>query len=524
MKKLRASHRTTREKCRENPLNNYPHFNASEIYGKTNPLRDAELFCRFGAVLGSQMSPGAKFLLSRDHRSESVSLLNAFANGLRATGTAVVNLGTLPACVMHYAARRTRADGCAMISAAGLAQDSYRIHWTLAHAAFPDAVPEMLKAVEEFTPMRNSLIGTLAQLPINAELRPDANLREALEALALKTDVPCPIRVAPKLSDARLLNVSFDYVAWLQDTWVDLQNVSQQIVLDPKYGIWAARARTYLQAVLPHSFITALRDIADPELAHESETQSGANTRSPLTEEVDRTRADLGFMLGEDGGQIQAVDGMSFTLTHEELTWIFLQSFAQSLEGQYFVHDGCCSSRIIAEAKRFGAEPVCVSMEEAAFRKKMLSTGAPFGAGFQGKHYFRAIFGDSDALFSVCWLVDFLDHSGKKLAQWRQSVPRFTITPELRVPFSAEKSQWNELLLSCSRNLKCTFCAEDQIRCELSKGWFFLAQAPFEETPSLLLRVEAEDGEPLENLVRQCCMILDEHENLGSRFWSVFHG
>ncbi len=282
---------------------------------------------------------------------------------------AVVNLGPLPTPMVYYAARRTHADGFAAICASNENGSSLTLKWLIGET-IPDTeqVATLKKAVEN----------------------------EDVEA---KKNVP----------EVRSLDVTYDYVAWLQDTWFDSPGMKAQIVLDTCEGPWSGRARRYLQAVFPKLIFTEL--------------DTGGGTARSIAEEVDRTRAQLGFVLGKDGGQLSAVDGYGIPYDSNELNWLLVQSFGLSLQGEMFLHDSSCPPAILQSATRFGAATQEVSGGDAGFRRAMSDSSAIFGADSAGHHYFRALCGNNDALFTTCWVLDYLAHGCQTLAKLRETIP-----------------------------------------------------------------------------------------------------
>ncbi len=281
----------------------------------------------------------------------------------------VVNLGSLPTPMVYYAARRTHADGCAAICVPNGNGSPFTLKWLIGETV-PDAeqVDVLKKTVE------------------NGEEK--------------------AVNGAPEM---RSLDVTYDYVAWLQDTWFDSPGMKAQVVLDTCGGPWSGRARRYLQAVFPKLVFTELGNDEEP-------TQT-------IAEEVDRTRAHLGFILGKDGGQLSVVDGYGIPYDPAELNWLLIQSFGLSLQGEVFLHDSLCPPAILQSAVRFGAATQEVSGGDAGFRRAMSVSSAIFGADSTGHHYFRALCGNNDALFTTCWILDFLAHGNRTLAKYRETIP-----------------------------------------------------------------------------------------------------
>ena len=55
----------------------------------------------------------------------------------------------------------------------------------------------------------------------------------------------------PRRPHRASLDISFDYVAWLQEMWVEALRAHRHVVLDPMHGCWAARGAAVPQRHLP---------------------------------------------------------------------------------------------------------------------------------------------------------------------------------------------------------------------------------------------------------------------------------
>ena len=353
------------------------HIDENGIREKNGYSLTADMFRQFGIALGilleSRIAQKGKFLVAADSAVHDSGIFRKFIEGLHLLGVSVVNLGELPLPMLHYAVRRTRAGGCAVITNEG----TVGLKWQI------------------------------------GETSPDSGQVETLKNLLARNEWGQVSNSGNQ--EVRFLNVAYDYVAWLQDTWFDSPGKKMHVVLETSGGPWTGRARCYLQAIFPQIVFSEVPDKRNPIRG--------------IAEEVDRARAELGIIFGansiseSDSGQITAVDGYGIPLTTEELNWLLLQVFEESLRGETFLHDARCPSFVLSKAVNYGAIVREISSDAASFRRAMQETSAIFGADSRGHHYFRAICGDNDALFTACWLLDFLSHSDRTLAQHRESIP-----------------------------------------------------------------------------------------------------
>ncbi|MFH1921154.1 MAG: hypothetical protein ABIP48_14900, partial [Planctomycetota bacterium] len=267
-------------------------FKTHDIRGRAATELTPELFRRWGFTLGRQLEPKAKFVAGGDVRDSTAEFLAALIDGLCLAGLDVVDLGTLPTPMIHYAKRRIEAAGCAIVTASHCPADTNGLKWMLG-----DRPP----TAEE--------VRLLEESDETAEADPN--------------DRP---RTAP-----RTLDVSFDYVAWLQETWVEARHFEDRIVLDPGHGCWAARARRYLQAVFPRCLFSAIHDTPDAAFGGRLPDCSRPEQLEELADAVYQERAQLGIAFDGDGDRVAFVDNEGSALTAEEATCLLLESVGPQL-------------------------------------------------------------------------------------------------------------------------------------------------------------------------------------------------
>ncbi len=193
-----------------------------------------------------------------------------------------------------------------------------------------------------------------------------------------------------------------------------------------------------------------------------------------------------------------------------------LESLGHGLSDDKFVYYLKFSDRLPQRAEELGAEPIGERSGHAFIRNRMLQSGAVFGAEISGHYFFRALGGGDDGLFAACWIIDYLAHSGRSLSELRQSCPAVYLTPDLRIPVSAEegraviqsvRSKWAEYPQHTT----------DGVRVDFPDGWALVRQSVTE--PALTFRFESHDDEQLTILVKRFCDALPE---VGEELWLEF--
>jgi phosphomannomutase len=451
-------------------------YKPCDIRGKAATELTPEMYRQWGVALGGQIEPQAKFVVGGDVRESTPALLEGFLEGLSQAGVDPVNLGILPTPMIYYARRRLDAAACAIVTASHSPAEINGLKWLVGDR-----------------PPSQDQIRAMRQFAAGGE---HSNGRTPLSP--------------------RTLDITFDYVAWLQETWMDVPPLARPIVLDPMHGSWASRARRYLQAVFPHSFFVAIRDQPDGSFGGQSPDCSRAEALDALSEEVYRQRAALGIAFDGDGDRVAFVDGEGNALTAEEATWLLLQSYGSELEGQTFVYDHKFSDRIPEAARRLGAVAVSQRSGHAFLRERMVAAGARFGAEVSGHYFFQELGGGDDGLFAACRMIAHVARSGGSLAELRREAPEVFVTPELRVPLRSR--QHAEVI----RHVRERFAEYPQtetggLRVDFPEGWALIRSSVTES--ALTFRFEACDWDSLGRLVWQFCESLPQ---IGETLWTHY--
>jgi phosphomannomutase / phosphoglucomutase len=484
-------------------------YKPCDIRGQAATELTPELYLRWGATLGGWAGAGSKFVVGGDTRASTPSLLAALAEGLCHSGVDCVQLGHVPTPMIHHAKRRLRAVGCAVVTASHNAAATNGLKWMIGEQPpGPEEVERLQSEAEKKDPgtRKRRKKGTRQQ---RAGVKANVSSKSARRSV--------PESACSQLSPPpRELDVSYDYVAWLQETWIDALRARLHVVIDPMHGSWAGRARRYLHAVFPECLISVLHDDPDPDFGGRDPDCSRPENLGELCQHVYRERADLGIALDGDGDRVALVDNQGIPLTAEETTCVLLTSYGRKLRGQPFVYDLKFSDRVPEAARRLGAEPLVERSGHGFLRARMRQTGAAFGAEISGHYFFSELDGGDDGLFTACRAIAFLARSGKPLDKLRRRCPSVYMTPDLRLPLPGAAQ---EKVLRQVRRAWSAFpqCALDGVRVDVPGGWALVRSSVTES--ALTFRFEAADWPGLDDLVERFCDSLPE---LGTALWARY--
>jgi phosphomannomutase / phosphoglucomutase len=452
-------------------------YKSCGISGEAASEVTPELYRRWGYALGRRVGPAAKFVVGGDLRESTPARLAALSEGLCLAGVDCIDIGLLPTPMIFHAKRRLRAEGCAAVTASHQPAPVNGLTW---------------------------MIGDLPPGP--------PQVAELEQAAAQPSRASCNGSV----SSPRQLDVSFDYVAWLQETWCDSLRASLHVVLDPMHGSWSGRARRYFHAIFPECLISTIRDSVDPLFGGRIPDCARQEHLDELCETVYRERADLGVAFDGDGDRLAVVDDRGIPLTPEETAWVLLESYGRDLKGKKFVYDQRFSDRLAEAARERGAEPLLERGDPAFIRARMRQTGAAFGAQVTGHYFFAELDGGDDGLFAACRLIAYLSRSKRSLAKLRKRCPKVFMTPPIHLPLDPQ--QQDAVLEQLAAAWKhCPQTRLDGLRIEISGGWALIRRSTSDT--ALTFRFEASDWPGLDDLVRGLAASLPE---LGEQLWNRY--
>ena len=453
-------------------------YRSCDIRGVAATELTPELYQRWGCVLGNRVEPAAKFVVGGDVRGSTPRFLAALVDGLCEAGVDVVNLGQLPTPMIYHALRRLSAAACAIVTASHTPAEINGLKW---------------------------MIGRRPPTP------------DDVESLRRETQLPCPPGPPRNRSRERVLDISYDYVACFQETWIDALGAQCHVVLDPMYGCWALRARRYLQAIFPQCLFSAVHDAPEKGFGGQCPDCAQSESLDDLSEAVYRERAHLGIAFDGDGDRVAFVDNAGARLTAEEAVWVLLQSMGPQLAGQRFVYDSEFSDCVPETARRFGAEPLIERSGHSFVRTRVLEADALIGAEASGHYFYRELGGGDDGLFTACRMIAHLAGQGGALADLRRQCPPVYATPELSV--SVPQPQHHEVI----EHMRAAWsgfpqAVLDGVRIDTPGGWALVRSSVTE--PALTFRFESIDWAALDELVRRFCHTLPTF--FGDELWARY--
>jgi phosphomannomutase len=473
------------------------------VYGVDLTEADAR---RIGAALAGWLRsaplPDAagrrRIAVGSDVRAGGHALKAALLEGIRDTGIAAVDLGTLPTPMLHFGAKVLRADAAVMVTG-GHSPPEYN----------------GIKFLCRGWPLMPGDLATLADLAED-------------EATLLSGGT------------VETADVRHDYQNWLLGAFAG-RLPSLHVVVDPGNGAWAGSAGRLMTRLGLR--VSAISDRPDGRFPDRPADSAHPDTLRRLGEAVTSAGADLGIAFDADGDRVNLCDEAGTPVGGETVGVLLLRGLlgdgklaaeaarnpppvlqrpwirrpppgaavadrAGSDSGNRYaaaavriVCDIKSGRALTEEVRRLGGLPVMEKTANTFLRHRVRSLSAPLGIAVAGHYYWGELDGGDDGLYSALRLLSDPSRAGRPLSKWAADVPRLPSTPELRVPCGAGRAE------AICESLALVFGGEaevsrvDGVRLDFRNGWALLRPSATES--SLTVRFEGVDPAGLDAVVRE---------------------
>ena len=420
------------------------------LVGGTLRNEDAAAIGRtFGTILKAR--GGSTVAVCYDGRLSSPDLAASLADGLRAAGADVTQVGLGPTPMLYFAARILACDGGVMV--------------TGSHNP-----PEFngFKMVMSNKPFWGDDIRELGE-------RAAAGDWETGEGKTVDVDI----------LDRYIDRLAQDYRA----------RRGLRVAWDGGNGA-ASVALPLLTARLPgeHVLINETVDGAFP--AHHPDPTVEENLEQ-LREVVAGQNCDLGVAFDGDGDRIGVIDGQGRILWGDQILTVLARDLIARAPGATVIADVKASDVLFEEVRRLGGNAVMSPTGHSIIKSKMAELNAALAGEMSGHIFFGdGYYGYDDALYAAVRLIDIVARSGKTMSEIRDTIPPAVNTPEIRleVDETAKFSLVDEIRARVTAADGANVSTLDGVRVKTPDGWWLLRASNTQNV--LVIRCEAgsEDG------------------------------
>jgi len=422
-------------------------FKAYDIRGTVPDQIDEDLARGVGAAFARFVSSPA-VLVGRDMRPSGDRLLDAFAAGVTATGTDVVDLGLASTDLVYVAA------GALDLPAAML---------TASHN------PAGYNGIK--------LCGAGAA-PIGA----DSGLGDIRSMAAEGTEV------GPSRGSRSRRDFLSDYVAHVH-SFVDVETLAPlRVVADCANGMGG------LVAPAVFAGMAVEVELMYPELDgsfpnHPADPIDPANLRD-LQARVLETGADLGLAFDGDADRVFLVDEQARPVSGSLTTALVAKGTLQREPGATILHNLICSRAVPEIVRELGGTPVRTKVGHSYIKAVMADTGAAFGGEHSGHYYFRENYRADSGLIASLVVLEQLSAAGIPMSELVAPLDRYAASGEVNTVVTDHDAAIDAVAAAYHDRPQDRL---DGLTVDCGDWWFNLR--PSNTEPLLRLNLEAPDAE-----------------------------
>lgn len=434
-------------------------FRAYDVRGVVGSSLTKEVARALGQSIGTLMNEKGlrEIVVGRDGRLSGPELAGALADGLRAAGIDVIDIGAVPTPVAYYAAYRYNTGCCVAVTGSHNPPD---------YNGF--------KIVVGGETLSEGAIQDLYQRIAGGRLDSDGrgNLRQ--------------VDVAP------------DYIEKIVSDVLAERRL--KVVVDCGNGIPGALAPQVLEGV--GCEVVPLYCDVDGNFPNHHPDPSDPHNLQDLIMAVKQTGADLGLAFDGDGDRLGVVTQGGEIIFPDRLLMLFARDVLSRQPGATVIYDVKCTSHLKGQILDAGGSPLMWRTGHSLIKAKMRETGAELAGEMSGHFFFKERwYGFDDGIYAAARLMEILasDIQGRSPEDIFATLPKSVSTPELKVELAeGENYPFMDKLRQKAVFDDATLITIDGLRADWSDGWGLVRAS--NTTPVLVLRFEADNVPALKRI------------------------
>ena len=432
-------------------------FKAYDIRGVVDDTLTVPAVRAIGLALGTlarQAGTGAA-VIGRDGRLSGPTLSAALADGFRAAGADVIDIGMVPTPVVYYATFELGTGTGVAVTGSHNPPDYNGLKMVIAgDAIYGDAIQGLRESIAS---------GALAEV---AQAQRGGLRSEDLAARYLA-------RITGDVKLARPM----------------------KIAIDCGNGVAGAFAPQLFRAL--GCEVTELFCEVDGTFPNHHPDPAHPENLQDLIRALRATDAEIGLAFDGDGDRLGVVTKDGQIIYPDRQLMLFAEDVLSRNPGAEIIFDVKCSRNVAAHVRRHGGKPTMWRTGHSLVKAKLKETGAPLAGEMSGHVFFKERwYGFDDGLYTGARLLEILSRHADPSAVLN-ALPDSPATPELQLK-TAEGENFT-LVEELKRTAKFAGATEvitiDGVRAEYPDG-FGLAR-PSNTTPVVVIRFEADTPEAL---------------------------
>jgi len=437
-------------------------FRAYDIRGIVDKTLTDDIVFDIGRAIGSEaLDKGVKTIVTaKDGRISSPELSKVLIDGILATGTHVIDIGTVPTPILYFVAHQHDCHSGVMLTGSHNPANYNGLKIVLAGETLAgDRIQDLKKRINSHNLYDNK---------------------------------------AGKLTETNIF--TNEYIGFISD---DIRIARpMKIVIDAGNGV-AGKITPILFRTLGCEVIELFCNIDGAFPNHEPDPSKPENL-TDLIAAVKEHQADVGFAFDGDGDRLGVIDSNGNIIWPDRQMMLFSKYILAKNPGSEIIYDVKCSRNLPAQIIRNGGTPTIWKTGHSLMKAKLKQTGAIFAGEMSGHLFFNdRWFGFDDGLYSAARLIEILSEDTRVSAMIFADLPDSPNTPELSIYLEEGENFAFMQQLFASKNLPADgrITDIDGLRIDFTDG-FGLIRAS-NTTPSLVIRFEGETQEVLTRIQDQ---------------------
>jgi len=451
-------------------------FKAYDIRGVVGDTVTEEITFKIGQAIGSEVIAAGQnqIVIGRDGRLSGPVLAKALADGLRAAGVSVTDIGVAPSPVVYFSSYQLNISSCVAITGSHNPPD---------YNGF--------KIVVDGTTLSSDRIQTL---------------RERIE-----TD-----NLSSGSGDYSEIAVIDDYIKRVVQDVKPARKM--KIVIDCGNGVAGATAPRLFRE-LGCDVVDLFSEVDGTFPNHHPDPAKLENLQDLITA-VKQHDAELGLAFDGDADRLGVVTPKGEVIWPDRQMILFARDILSRNPHSEIIYDVKCSRTLDAEIAAAGGKPTMWKTGHSFIKAKLKETGAALAGEMSGHIFFKERwFGFDDGVYAGARLIELLSKMSESPQAIFDALPNTINTPELQIKmqqFGEHYELMNELAANAS------FPGEkvstlDGLRVDFDNGFGLIR--PSNTTPVLVMRFEADNDAAIETIKEKFrALILQTRSNIDLPF------
>ena len=426
-------------------------FKAYDVRGTYPDQLNEDVARAVGSAYGT-FTGGPTILMARDMRPSGPALSAAFAEGVRAVGVAVTDLGLASTDFIYFATGYLDAPG-AMFTASHNPAQYNGIKLCLAGAK-PVGVETGLDTIEELT---NKFLAQPATGPLAA---------------------------------LRTRDLMDEWVSHVH-SFIDVTKLRPlKVVADTANGMGGFVVPKVF-AGLPFSVEILFEELDGTFPNHPADPLNPANLVD-LERRIKQEGADVGLAFDGDADRVFLIDEKAHSISGSTTTALVAKALLAKNPGATILYNLICSKAVPEVILENGGVPVRTRVGHSFIKKVMADTNAVFGGEHSGHYYYRDNYRADSGIITAMIVLELMSITGQTLSELVAPLIRYADSGEI----NSKVSDPHATVVKLTSTLQGAGVKVDELdglTADYGDWWFNLR--PSNTEPLLRLNVEAANAE-----------------------------